>query len=318
MAERSAVSSAETGRPPPGAGGQVRDELTAPRATRDKHAHRDTEEPEQIMTQPTSQSSARAWLPFGEVQPSQPRLYCFPNAGAGAASFATWRRLAPSGVAVCPVQLPGRAERFRESPYDRVDPLVNELVSVLGDQFSGPYVLFGHSLGALVAFETVHRLRAIGGQQPVHLFVSGREAPHLPNNRKLLANLPTDELLAELRHMGGTPDEVLRDKELMAALLPLLRADAAVNEVYHYRHTVPLDIPLTVFGGYRDSRADEDHLRAWESLTSASFDIRMFPGGHFFINEYAQELLNIMVRPMAAALTDTPSSNRGGHGNIPL
>lgn len=256
------------------------------------------------MTQSTSRP-AKAWLPFGEVQPSQPRLYCFPNAGAGAASFAPWRRLAPSGIEICPVQLPGRAERFRESPYDRIDPLVSEVVSTFGDQFTGPYVLFGHSVGALVVFEIAHRLRAIGAQPPVHLFVSGRSAPQLPNTRKLLADLPTDELLDELRHMGGTPDEVLRDKELMAALLPVVRADAAVNEVYRYRHTVPLDIPLTVFGGRRDSRADEDQLRAWESLTSASFDIRMFPGGHFFVHEYAQELLNIMAQPLAPDLAAT-------------
>lgn len=249
------------------------------------------------MTQSTSQG-ARAWLPFGEVQPSQPRLYCFPNAGAGAANFATWRRLAPSGIAVCPVQLPGRAERFRERPYNRIDPLVSDLVSELRHHFDGPYVLYGHSLGALVAFETVHRLRAVGAQQPLHLFVSGRAAPQLPNTRKLLADLPTDELIEELRHMGGTPNEVLYNKELMAVLLPLVRADAAVNEVYAYRHEVPLDIPLTVLGGRRDDRADEDSLRAWKDLTNASCDIRMYPGGHFFINEHAQELLNIMAEPL--------------------
>jgi surfactin synthase thioesterase subunit len=259
--------------------------------------HPDTEETEPIMTGSTSRT-AQAWLPFGVGEPAQPRLYCFPNAGAGAASFATWRRLAPPGITVCPVQLPGRAERFRESRYERVGPLVTDFASALGADLGGPYVLFGHSVGALVAFEVAHRLRDIGAQQPVHLFVAGRAAPQLPHTRKLLADLPTDELIEELRYMGGTPEGVLRDKELMAALLPTVRADAAVNEVYDYQHPVPLDIPLTVFGGRSDPRAAEDELRAWEGLTSASFDLRMFPGGHFFIYDHTQEIMNIMTRPL--------------------
>ncbi|MEE1803258.1 thioesterase II family protein [Streptomyces sp. NPDC101062] len=248
----------------------------------------------------TTQRPARAWLPFGEAPPSGPRLFCFPNAGAGAASFATWRGLAPAGMTVCPVQPPGRAERFRETPYDRLDTLLDGLTEALRTQFTGVYALYGHSVGALVAFELARRLRRAGARPPVHLFVSGRAAPQLPDGRKQLRDLPTGELLDEVAAMGGTPPEVLREESLMAALLPLLRADFAVNETYAYREEPPLDLPLTVFGGRDDPRAREAELLAWESLTTADFDIRLFPGGHFFINDAANVLLQRMAKSLLA------------------
>ncbi|WP_172381387.1 thioesterase II family protein [Streptomyces sp. MNP-20] len=243
---------------------------------------------------------ARTWLPFGAPPLSGPRLYCFPSAGASAASFAPWRRFAPGGVTVCPVQPPGRAERFREPPYDRSDALVDDLAHALRDQFTGTYALYGHSLGALVAFELARRLRRAGATPPVHLFVSGRAAPHLPDVRRPLRDLPADDLIRAVAGLGGTPEEVLRASDVMELLLPLLRADLTVNETYAYRDEPPLDVPLTVFGGRRDPRADEAEILAWESLTSAAFQVRTFPGGHFFINERAEELMEVMTRLLRA------------------
>ncbi|MEI5103008.1 alpha/beta fold hydrolase [Streptomyces sp. PmtG] len=241
---------------------------------------------------------AGAWLPFGEPSLSRPRLYCFPSAGASAASFAPWRRFAPGGVTVCPVQPPGRAERFREPPYDRSDALVDDLAHALKDQFTGVYALYGHSLGALVAFELARRLRRAGAPPPVHVFASGRAAPHLPDVRRPLRDLPADELIRAVAGMGGTPEEVLRASDVMDLLLPLLRADLTVNETYAYRDEPPLGSPLTVFGGRRDPRADEAEILAWESLTTGAFQARMFPGGHFFINERAEEMMEVMTRPL--------------------
>ncbi|MEV6164511.1 alpha/beta fold hydrolase [Streptomyces sp. NPDC052052] len=245
-----------------------------------------------------AEGTARPWLPFGEPCLSAPRLYCFPSAGSSAAGFAPWRRLAPPGVLVCPVQPPGRAERFRETPYDRCDTLVDELATALRGQFTGTYALYGHSLGALVAFELARHLRSTGAPPPVHLFVSGRPAPHLPSFRRTLYALPAADLIGEVARMGGTPEEILRTDDVMELLLPLLRADLAVNETYEYREQPPLGIPLTVFGGKRDPRADEAEILAWERLTSARFQARMFPGGHFFINDRTEELMEIMARSL--------------------
>lgn len=251
------------------------------------------------MNRPTV-SRATPWLPFGEPPAARPRLYCLPNAGAGAASFAPWRRLADPGVTLCPVQPPGRAERFREAPHTSVDTLVDALADALHEQFTGRYALYGHSVGALVVFELVRRLRRTGLPLPVHLFVSGRAAPQLPDTRATLRDLPTDELIDELARMGGTPPEVLRERSLMDSLLPLLRADFAVNETYAYRPEPPLDLPLTVFGGHADPRADEPELAAWREQTSGPFALRMFPGGHFFLHDHA----NVLIQEIARPLTD--------------
>ncbi|MBB5936680.1 thioesterase II family protein [Streptomyces zagrosensis] len=251
------------------------------------------------MNQPTAHQ-AQAWLPFEAAPAARPRLYCFPNAGAGAASFAQWRALAVPGTAVCPVQPPGRAERFREKPHASLDALLDELTDALRGQFTGTYALYGHSLGALVAFELTRRLRREGEQLPVHLFVSGRAAPQLPDTRRALRDLPTAQLIGELARMGGTPDEVLREESLMSSLLPLIRADFAINETYTYREEQPLNIPLTAFGGQQDPRAEEAELAAWSLQTSAHFDLRMFPGGHFFINDNAGTLVKEMTALLPA------------------
>ncbi|MER7055096.1 MULTISPECIES: alpha/beta fold hydrolase [unclassified Streptomyces] len=258
-----------------------------------------SEDVKQAMPGVTADGSlAGLCLPFGEPPPAAPRLFCFPSAGASAAAFAPWRSLVGEGVRVCPVQPPGRAERFREAPYDRCDQLVGHLAAALSEQFTGTYALYGHSMGALVAFELAREIRRMDAGPPVHLFVSGRAAPQLPDTRRPLRDLPADELIGEVAGMGGTPEAVLREKDLMALLLPLLRADLGVNETYQYRPEPLLDVPLTVFGGQEDPRADRTELLAWESLTRARFRSHMFPGGHFFINDRPQELLETMVMPL--------------------
>ncbi|HEU5471207.1 MAG TPA: alpha/beta fold hydrolase [Actinophytocola sp.] len=234
------------------------------------------------------------WLPLGEPAPAQPRLFCFPHAGASAAAFGGWQALAGERIAVCPVQPPGRAERYREPAYRDVAVFVDDLISQLGHQFTGHYALFGHSMGALVAFELTRRLRAIGAPAPVHLFVSGRTAPHLAETRTPLRDLPVDRLIHELRRMGGTPDMLLRDRELLEAFLPLLRADFSVNETYRYRPQAALAIPLTAFGGHHDPRAEEWEIREWATQTSARFQCRMFPGGHFYTDQHAADVIGIM------------------------
>jgi surfactin synthase thioesterase subunit len=242
----------------------------------------------------TTASTSTRWLPMGTPAPEAPRLFCFPHAGASAATFATWQRLAGQGIAVCPIQPPGRAERYREPAFRDVGAFVDDLVGELESQFTGRYALFGHSMGALVVFELTRRLRAIGATPPVHVFVSGRPAPQLPESRTPLRDLPVNRFVQELKRIGGTPDVLLRDPELLEAFLPLLRADFSVNETYRYRLEEPLGIPLTAFGGERDPRADVAEIREWAVQTSARFEHRIFPGGHFFTEQFAGELVQTM------------------------
>ncbi|GAA3987016.1 alpha/beta fold hydrolase [Allokutzneria multivorans] len=248
------------------------------------------------MTRP----NALRWLPLGGGEPGKHRVYCFPHAGASAAVYAPWRALAGDRLAICPVQPPGRAERFREKPFTSVDALVDELVADIGDQFTGTYAFFGHSMGALLAFEVTRKLRALGAQLPKHLFVSGRAAPQLPDTRKQLRALPQPQLIAELKQLGGMPDAVLNEPELLELFVPLFRADLTVNEAYTHRAEDPLPIPLTTFGGHGDPRADDDELKAWGELAADRFALHTYPGGHFYLEKKAGELIDIFAAELAA------------------
>lgn len=244
------------------------------------------------MTLSTTQTSR--WLPFGTPDTGATRVFCFPHAGASAAAFAPWQRLADPAVTICPAQPPGRAERLREQPHRDVQSMVDDAVSSLRDQFTGRYALYGHSMGALVVFELARRLRELGLPQPAHVFVSGRPAPQLPEKRLQLRDLPTGQLVGELRRMGGTPDMLLRDPELLEAFLPMMRADFSVNEAYTYRDEAPLSVGLTALGGWSDPRATEPELRSWSAQTSSRFACHLFVGGHFFAEQHAGQVLELI------------------------
>jgi surfactin synthase thioesterase subunit len=227
------------------------------------------------------------WLPFGAGGVPRVRLLCLPHAGAGASVYRSWGAVLPDRIAVCPVQLPGRESRLLEAPYQQIRPLVRDLVAAFADLLAEPYALYGHSLGAIVAFELAREARARGLAAPVHLFVSGRHAPHLPDLHPPMRDLPLDQLAEALRAFGGTPDSVLADLGLMETMAPLLRADSSVNETNAYVEQPPLDVPVTAFAATSDVRASIDQVSAWEEQTTKGFRMYMLPGGHFAVLDHA-------------------------------
>lgn len=218
------------------------------------------------------------------------RLFCFPYAGGGALSFRTWPNGLSTTIEVCAVELPGRGTRMRLAPFTQLEPLVEALAQALLPNLNKPFALFGHSMGGLVSFELARLIRRKYGLLPVHLFVSGRRAPQVPDLDPPIHALPEPAFLDELRRYNGTPEAVLENKELMQLLLPILRADFAVLETYVYTTEPPLGCPITAFGGLQDCKVSCDHLEAWRNQTSASFSLQMLPGDHFFLNS-AQALL---------------------------
>jgi medium-chain acyl-[acyl-carrier-protein] hydrolase len=224
------------------------------------------------------------------------RLVCLPFAGGGAGAFRTWADALPLTVEVCAVQPPGRETRFREPPYARLAPLVAALADVLPPLFDVPVVLYGHSLGALAAFELARELRRRGGPVPAQLIVSGRVAPDVPPRPRPLHTLPGAEFRAELRRLNGTPAAVLDNDELMAAFLPVLRADFAAHETYEYREEPPLDCPILAVTGAADTLAPPDQLDGWRRHTRAAFEARVLPGDHFFLQTQRAALLQLLTR----------------------
>lgn len=233
------------------------------------------------------------------------RLFCVPYAGGGDAVFRTWWQGLPDDIELCAVRLPGRGPRFQEPPIARLTPLVHALADALDPEVARPYALFGHSMGARIAFELARELRRRGRSEPALLAVSGRPAPHYPL-RDPMSALTNDQLLERLRQLGGTPEEVLREPELMEMFLPIVRADLEVNEVEAHRPEAPLDCPIVAFGGSHDERCSRDELQGWRDHTRGGFALEIFPGGHFFVHDAGRGLLAALTRALAPHTASRP------------
>src|SRR5205085_8881948 len=251
-------------------------------------------------------SSATPWLVINRPNPqARLRLFCFPYAGGGAATYHAWPGELPTEVEVCAVQLPGRASRSRESPYDRLKQLVEALAPAVLPYLDRPYAFFGHSMGALIAFELTRRLRREADTSPAHLFVSGRRAPQLPRTNPPIHDLPEAEFVQALRRLNGTPDEVLAHPELMELMLPLLRADFAAVGTYEYTPEPALACPITAYGGLQDHEVSRAQLEAWRTQTTGGFTLRMLPGDHFYLQTGRALLLRSLFRELHELLLTT-------------
>lgn len=222
------------------------------------------------------------------------RLFCIAHAGGGASMFRGWADALPPEVEVCPVQLPGRENRIMEPPFDRAEPLVEALADAVQPYLGLPFALFGHSNGALIGFELARTLRARGRRGPVHLFASGRRAPDVPAERAPTHALPEPEFLDTLRELGGLPAELLEHRELLSLLVPTLRADVAIHETYQFTEQAPLECSITAYGGLTDPRVRPPQLEAWARHTAGAFVLRMFPGGHFYLQDDRPLLLRTL------------------------
>jgi medium-chain acyl-[acyl-carrier-protein] hydrolase len=202
------------------------------------------------------------------------------------------------------IQLPGRGPRLSEPHIRRMAPLSGAVAQELLPYLDKPFVFFGHSMGALLCFETARNLRRENQRQPSHLFVSATEAPHRRSGEESLSGLPKNALVEKLHEFGGAPVEVLQNDELLELMLPMVRADFELCENYEYLSESPLECPMTIYGGLEDNKVDAERLAAWRELTVGTYEIRMFPGGHFYFNSsqaiflqtFADDLLRLRLQ----------------------
>lgn len=248
-------------------------------------------------------STSNSWIICPQPKPrARIRLFCFPYAGGGASIFNLWSNQLPAEIEVCPVQLPGRENRLGEPLFSRLSPLVQTLAQVLRPYLDRPFALFGHSMGALICFELAHQLRDRYKLNPVHLFVSGRRAPGLPNIEPLLYKLPEVDFVEEIRCLNGTPESVIQNAELMKIVLPILRADFALCETYVYSSKNPLDCPISAFGGLDDGEVNYSDLVAWGKQTNSYFAPKMFEGDHFFLQSKRSLILSAISHELSRHL----------------
>ncbi len=223
------------------------------------------------------QATPAAWFPNADAAPG-PRLFCFPHAGGGTRppyDLAHWTAV--------PVRLPGRESRLAEAPYDRMQPLVAALADNLDAYSDRPFAFFGHSMGAVVAFELARELRRRALPLPVMLIASAARAPQFRRNHVPPPPPTRESLIADLRALGGVSDAVLEHAAFVRVLLPSLQADVVLYRNYIYAEDEPLAIPIRAYGGLADANITRAHLDAWAEQTTASFAVRTFPGGHFYL-----------------------------------
>ncbi|UNO38516.1 thioesterase [Streptomyces sp. MST-110588] len=208
--------------------------------------------------------------------------------------YREWGELLPDWVDVLPLVPPGRETRIDEPPRRDLDALVAGAAGAMSPYLDRPFGLFGHSLGAIVAYHVAHLLREQGLPEPAHLFVAGHRAPHLPDRIPPIHHLPDEAFADGVRELGGMPEDVLAEPELMRLLLPGLRADFTISDTYTYRPLMPLDCPVTALGGLADHTATEAETEEWRVHTTGAFRHFMLPGGHFFLSSARQLLTGIV------------------------
>jgi surfactin synthase thioesterase subunit len=197
----------------------------------------------------------------------------------------TWRQFVPNTIEVLPARLPGREARFHEPLITAFPVLVESLAAEIEPLLDRPFAFFGHSLGALVAFELARLLRKRGVRLPGSLLVAARSAPHLEPLPPIY-HLPSEEFLTTIqRRYGAFDDEIRQDRALMSKFEPILRADFTLFDTYRYSEDSPLECPVIAYGGSRDGLAMPSTLHAWQRHTSGEFGCRIFEGGHFFFEK---------------------------------
>jgi len=222
---------------------------------------------------------------FSMRRPEAPiQLLCLPSSGGGASLYRPWLdRLTYAELHAA--MLPGRERRLAEPPMDSMAQLIRALVPEVAKLAGRPYALFGHSMGALVAFELTRALAAHNHPLPVRLFVSAYRSPERPRRMRNLHHLPHDEFVDALRMYGGTPEAVLQHQETMELLLPMIRADFKLHEAHQFQTEPPVDVPITAFCGRSDHIVPPQELEGWNAHTRSDFALHSYPGAHFFIHD---------------------------------
>ncbi|KQT54868.1 hypothetical protein ASG43_04820 [Aureimonas sp. Leaf454] len=227
-----------------------------------------------------------AWLRHRQARPEAlARLFCFHHAGGGASSFAGWGTLAPADVEVCPVQLPGRENRLSERAFTDMEALVEALADALEPMLDLPFGLFGHSMGARLAYALAIELRDRGLPVPSVLVVSASRAPHHPPLFPDLHTLSDARLADELAVIGGLPEAIRQSEEMMTMMTAIARADFTVLETWRPRAGQRVPAALLALGGEDDRYAPREALESWSSLSGGRFRSKRLPGGHFYLKD---------------------------------
>lgn len=224
------------------------------------------------------------------------KLFCFPYGGGSAAIYYDWKQYLNKKIELHPIELAARGRRMNESNYGSLDEGVEDVFNIIkNDIINNPYAFFGHSLGSMFAFELYYKIKKENLSSPIHIFFAGRGAPHRAwHNEKNFYKLPEDIFRTEVLKLGGLPKEILEEPELLDMIFILLREDYKIAETYAFTEKdAPLDSDITILSALNDEASRED-MEAWKLHTRKKCEIHYFEGGHFFLREKTEKVVNII------------------------
>ena len=250
-----------------------------------------------------AEADSSAWIRrYHPSDASEGRLVCFPHAGGSASYYYPLSERFSPAIDVIALQYPGRQDRRQEACIKDLNVLADKITEQLVRLGDSPTLLFGHSMGATLAFEVALRLER-AGLYPERIFVSGRRAPSRYRHERVHQG-SDDQIVAELRTLAGTDQRVFGDEELLRMVLPAIRNDYRAAETYEYSAGPRLRCPITALAGDRDPKASAEEVRAWSEHTDAGFEVRTYSGGHFYLVGHAREVIELV----AAQLRESPSA----------
>lgn len=223
-------------------------------------------------------------------------LFCFAYAGGSAAIYAKWGQFLHGSINLIPIELAGRGKRINEPFYNNIEEAIEDIYSKIETTIKNneKYAFFGHSMGSLIAYRLVCKIIELGINNPIHVFFSGSNHPHMRNNSEIL-HLSDEEFINRIIMLGGTPREVFEDKELRKIFLPILRADYKVIDTCESNtKAVKLSCNITVLTGTKDDLVTQEDLLNWKEYTYSMCNICQFEGDHFFINNYVEEIVRLI------------------------
>lgn len=246
---------------------------------------------------PSNSSHQSPWLACPRPNPSAPRrIVCFPHAGGSASFYRPWTQLLAPDLELLAVQYPGRENRYAEPLISTVDEMAVTVARALLAEPAHDTILFGHSMGAVIAYETLRLLEAEGATHFTRLCVSGRRITDFPEKTDL-APRTDDELLAAMTELGGTQTEVLREPDLREMFLPIIRNDYHLIDTYRPPNdTTPIRADVVALIGDSDPQVDQRQAKEWASVTTGTFEWHEFSGGHFYLIDHAQRVIEVVTR----------------------
>lgn len=242
---------------------------------------------------------SHSWLLRPDRASRRLRLFCFCYAGGNANIFLDWQSQLNPAIEVCAIQLPGRGHRFGEKARTDLAGLVADIAKVIQKESDLPFAFFGHSLGGLIAFELARYLNDFQMKMPVHLLVSGCDAPQYRQPSTQMHLLSDSALIEKLRQYNGTPEDIFNNPDIMQLMLPTIRADFQLAENFVYIQKRLLKIPISVLAGSGDDHILLDQVASWNKETVGKFDLKWFDGDHFFINSHKNAVLQYLDTTLA-------------------